>query len=72
MGGFRESKAVQLRVDLNRLHATIISSRSGSGVTAEPSPLKPVSEASGLIDEEIAFYDALAQNGRSAEWTVDC
>jgi len=27
LGGFRESKAVQLRVDLNRLHATIIPSR---------------------------------------------
>ena len=26
LGGFRESKAVQLRVDLNRLHATIIPS----------------------------------------------
>jgi hypothetical protein len=27
LGGFRESEAVQLRVDLNRLHATIIPSR---------------------------------------------
>ena len=27
LGGFRESKTVQLRVDLNRLHATIIPSR---------------------------------------------
>ena len=27
LGGFRESKAVQLRVDLNRLHAIIKSSR---------------------------------------------
>jgi hypothetical protein len=28
LGGFRESKAVQFRVDLNRLHATIIPSPS--------------------------------------------
>ena len=27
LGGFRESQAVQLRVDLNRLHVIIISSR---------------------------------------------
>ena len=31
LGGFRESKAVQLRVDLNRLHAIIIPSQMENG-----------------------------------------
>jgi hypothetical protein len=37
LGGFSEGKAVQLRVDLNRLHATIIPSRVESAFTARPS-----------------------------------
>ena len=40
LGGFRESKAVQLRVDLNRLHATIIASRVEA--PSLPGPLRDV------------------------------
>jgi hypothetical protein len=36
LGGFRESKAVQLRVDLNRLHATIIASRVEAPSLSDP------------------------------------
>jgi hypothetical protein len=40
LGGFRESEEVQLRVDLNRLHATIITSRVEA--LSLPDPLRDV------------------------------
>jgi len=45
LGGFRESKAIQLWVDLNRLHATIIPSPSGSAfMLSNQRPLSAVNE----------------------------
>ena len=46
IGGFRESKAIQLRVDLNRLHATIIPSR-----VEAPSVLDPVRDITSWPDD---------------------
>ena len=49
LGGFRESKAVQLRVDLNRLHAIIIPSQMENGGIREVWKIGP-SRDCGAMD----------------------
>jgi hypothetical protein len=56
LGGFRESKAVQLRVDLDRLHGTIIASR-----VEAPSLPDPVRDVTSWPDDGSRLLDPLPQ-----------
>ncbi len=66
-GGLRESKAVQLRVDLNRLHATIIASR-----VEAPSLPDTVRDVTSWPDDGSRLSGHFPQRRFRGGWLLSC